>query len=107
MPNGGEGGGGYEASLARSEAVAQTTQLAAGTVFNFSSPGASGDFYDQSSNPDVSAVATAASGGSQAASAAPVFGSDYGQGIPPWVIYASLGGVALAVGLSLLVLLRR
>lgn len=55
---------GVSASTALSNATPQTTD--AGAVFNFSSPGASGDFYDQtqSATPTSTAVATTKSPGS-------------------------------------------
>lgn len=52
---------GVSSSTALSFSTPQTTD--AGTVFNFSSPGASGDWYsqDQTANPEATAVATAKS----------------------------------------------
>ncbi len=76
MPNGGSGGGGgtpsggYSIPISGSQSAAQSQQLAAGTVFNFYSPGASGDWYDQSATPVSRAESTAASAPGGTATAA-------------------------------------
>lgn len=59
---------GYDIGVSSSNAQSFSTpqNTAAGTVFNFSSPGASGDWYDQNAtgNPVATAVATTKSPGS-------------------------------------------
>lgn len=92
------GGGGYNIPVSLSAASSTSTPLnqAAGTVFNFSSPGASGDVYHQEANPVNPATATssAALGGDSNAETAL---GNLGQstGIEPK--YLVIGGAVLLV----------
>lgn len=103
-------GAGYDIGLAGSAANSFSTpqNTAAGTVFNFSSPGSSGDTYNQTqtSTADAAASASAKSPGSDQAAS---FGSP-ASSINPAMIYvvAGIAGIALlAAGISAYAVLRK
>lgn len=94
------------ASIAESTSIPQNQ--AAGTVFNFASPGASGDWYSQEANPinPATAVSSASTGGPSASAA------DGGvsaltqpqQSLPiwlPWTIAGGFGILAIVVILAM------
>lgn len=85
---------GVSASTALSNATPQTTD--AGTVFNFSSPGASGDWYDetQSATPTSTAVATTKSPGSST----DVGGTNAGTGATPLGVTSGLNPIVYVIG---------
>lgn len=104
------GGGGYNIPVSLSAASSVSTPLnqAAGTVFNFNSPGASGDVYHQEANPVNPATATssAALGGDSNAETAL---GNLGQatGIPPKYLLIGGGVVAAVVVIGLFLYLRK
>lgn len=106
-------GAGYtipiSASIAESTSMPQNQ--AAGTVFNFASPGASGDWYSQEANPinPATAVSSASTGGPSASAA------DGGvsalmqpqQSFPAWVPWAIAGGIGVLAIVAVLIIVRK
>lgn len=91
---------GVSSSTALSFSTPQTTD--AGTVFNFSSPGASGDWYsqDQTANPEATAVATAKSPDSPISLGS---GPDSGSGSAADGSVIGIGTLQLLIGAATLV----
>lgn len=111
---GGESGGGGQSggynvpiSLSQAETTALPQNLAAGTVFNFSSPGASGDWYNLTANPDQAATATSSAATDGDASTSSLASKLTGGNLSNGALLA-IGGVALVgIGVAAYLLLRK
>lgn len=106
MPNGsgsggGSPGGGYSIPISGSQSAAQSQNVGAGTTFNFASPGASGDWYDQTGTPTSRAESTAASAPGGTATAATGGGDMVGGGFqvdPKWLLFGAVAVLVAIVG---------
>lgn len=99
---------GVSASTALSNATPQTSD--SGTVFNFTSPGASGDLYDQTqeATPTSTAVATTKSPGSStdvggADTAAGMTSPGITSGISPIVYVIAAAGIVAIIAVVLII----
>lgn len=98
MPEGAGVGYNIPISVSRAQSFSVPQEQAAGTVFNFSSPGASGDWYSQGQRSETPTTATssAAQRDANATTGAVSTGGGGGNSLLP-AVGAILGGIALLV----------